>query len=96
MFMASSLLRPHLAFRIQRSKMDKDAALTNEMLDSYLKDVLKSTLFFFFACPIMVYKIYIKKEEVFQETSGMNDLQAPQQTQAEDRAATLLRQAAQH
>ena len=72
MFLASSLLRPHLAYRIQRSKMDKDAALTNEILDSYLKDVFKSTLFFLFACPIMVYKIYIKKDEVFQEDSATN------------------------
>ena len=62
MTIASSFLRPHLKWRIQREKLHKDKAVTTQMLDGYVKDVVGSFLLFWVAIGPIVYEAYFKKE----------------------------------
>lgn len=61
MFTSANLLRPHLDYREKRSKLPKDYAVTTRMLDNYLKDFFKSTLFFIIFIGPASYKVLIKK-----------------------------------
>ena len=66
MLLATSFLRPHLKYRMNLATLDKDAALPSQFLDEYLADMFKSTVFFFFAAPMMMYKVYVKGEDFSQ------------------------------
>ena len=47
--------------------MDKNKAITYQMIDDYLKDVFKSFLIFFIVIGPLVYQEYFKKEEHTKE-----------------------------
>jgi hypothetical protein len=66
MTIANSFLRPHLKYRIQRDKIDKNRAVPTQMLDAYVRDVVTSFLMFFVVIGPVVYESYFKKngEEV--------------------------------
>ena len=50
------------------SKRHKDIAIRTDQLDSYLKDVFKSGLFFFLAAPFVFYRVYYKGEDIYGQT----------------------------
>ena len=64
MTIANSFLRPHLKFRIEREQISKEKAVSVQMLDSYVKDVVGSFLLFFVAIGPVVYESYFKKKSV--------------------------------
>ena len=68
LLIATSFLRPHLKFRMEQSKRHKDIAIRTDQLDSYLKDVFKSGLFFFLAAPFVFYRVYYKGEDIYGQT----------------------------
>jgi hypothetical protein len=55
MTIASSFLRPHLKFRIEKDRLDKDKATPIELLDSYVKDTIGSFLLFWVVIGPVVY-----------------------------------------
>ena len=61
---ATSFLRPHLKYRMEAEKRSKNLAVRTDELDAYLKDIFKSALFFFIVIGPVLYKTYIKKEEI--------------------------------
>jgi hypothetical protein len=67
MTIANSFLRPHLKFRIEREQISKEKAVSVQMLDSYVKDVVGSFLLFFVAIGPVVYENYFKKQKVLGE-----------------------------
>lgn len=58
---ANSFLRPHLRYRIERSKLKEELAVPTRLLDSYIKDVVGSFFLFFIAIGPVVYYTVIKK-----------------------------------
>ena len=61
MTIANSFLRPHLKYMIDRERISKDKAVTTQMLDAYVKDVVGSFFLFFIAIGPVVYDSYFKK-----------------------------------
>ncbi len=59
-------------------------AVSTDELDRYVKDVLKSALFFVLASPWVFYKVYWQKVDIFNEEED--------NTQVEDQAAEVLKQ----
>lgn len=64
MTIANSFLRPHLKYRIEREKLHKDKAVSTQMLDSYVKDVVGSFFLFFVAIGPVIYYSYFKKKQM--------------------------------
>ena len=89
---ATSFLRPHLKYRMDSEKRNKNLAVRTDELDAYLKDVFKSALFFFIVIGPVLYKVYVKGEaELFKQSESEGDeLLNPENYKVEDRAVTLL------
>lgn len=73
MTIANAFLRPHLKFRIEKEKQDPGKAVTTQMLDSYLKDIVGSFLLFFVAIGPVVYDQYFKKESTLSQQAPQKD-----------------------
>ena len=63
MTIANAFLRPHLKYRLERERLDKDRAVSTKMLDNYVKDVVGSFLLFWLAIGPVVYEAYFKKDQ---------------------------------
>jgi hypothetical protein len=89
---ATSFLRPHLKYRMDAEKRNKNLAVRTDELDAYLKDIFKSALFFLIVIGPVLYKVYVKGEkEFFKQSESMdNELLDPENYKVEDRAVTLL------
>ncbi len=66
MTIANSFLRPHLAYRIEKSRMKKDQAVPTQMLDHYVKDVIGSFLLFFVAIGPVIYQSYFQNKAILE------------------------------
>lgn len=88
MTIANSFLRPHLKFRVQMSRMDKNKAVTTEMLDAYVKDVVGSFLLFFVAIGPVVYQSYFKVKQDLEKLPKVNEIGQVD----EDRYTQMLKQ----
>lgn len=64
MTIANSFLRPHLKYRIEKEKLQKDRAIPVSMLDAYIKDMVGSFLLFWVVIGPVVYQTYFKKQPV--------------------------------
>lgn len=64
MVIATSFLRPHLKYRMDAEKRNKNLAVRTDELDSYLKDIFKSGVFFFLVIGPVLYQIYIKGNDL--------------------------------
>ena len=62
---ATCFLTPHLKYHTEKTKRHHTMAIPVESLDTYVKDVGKSFLFFWFIIGPTLYKTYIKKEALF-------------------------------
>lgn len=60
---ATSFLRPHLKYRMDAEKRNKNLAVRTDELDAYLKDIFKSGIFFFIVIGPVLYKTYVKGEK---------------------------------
>ena len=85
---ATCFLRPHLKFRMENEKRNKDLAIPTAALDDYLIDMGKSFFLFFLLIGPVAYKTYIKKENIFESSE---DQQANSVHKIEDKTATLLK-----
>jgi hypothetical protein len=63
MTISNAFLRPHLKFRMERERLDKDRAVSTKMLDNYLKDTVGSFLIFWFVIGPVLYDAYIRKND---------------------------------
>lgn len=88
--LATSFMRPHLKWRMDKDALPENGAITNEMLDAYVKDLVTSTIFFFMTAPMIFKRVYWDKEE--------NPMRSPEQKEekklheVEDRVVTLLQE----
>ena len=64
---ATSFLSPHLKYHYERTHRNKDLAIPVESLDSYLKDIGKSFLFFWLIIGPTLYKTYYKGENMYNK-----------------------------
>lgn len=71
LLIATSFLRPHLKYRMEAEKRNKNLAIRTDELDAYLKDIFKSAIFFFIVIGPVVYKTYIKNEEIIQKDESI-------------------------
>ena len=62
---ATCYLSPHLKYNRELKQRNPDKALPVESLDSYLKDIGKSFLFFWLIIGPTMYTTYVKKENMF-------------------------------
>jgi hypothetical protein len=67
MTIANAFLRPHMKYRIEKERLDPNKAVTTNMLDSYIKDVIGSFLLFFLAIGPVVYDQYFKKASTIEQ-----------------------------
>jgi hypothetical protein len=68
---ATSFLRPHLKYRMDAEKRNKNLAIRTDELDGYLKDIFKSALFFFVIIGPVVYKTYVKGEDILPKEESL-------------------------
>jgi hypothetical protein len=64
MTISNAFLRPHLRYRIAREKLHKDKAVSIQMLDDYVRDVVGSFVMFFFVIGPVVYESYFKQKQL--------------------------------
>jgi len=58
MTISNAFLRPHLKYRLERERLDKDRAVSTKMLDNYVRDVFGSFLVFWIIIGPVVYQAY--------------------------------------
>ena len=73
MTIASSFLRPHLRYRIEKDKLTKDQAVSTRLLDSYIKDAIGSFFFFFIVIGPVIYYTYFMDEKKDIEKMTLED-----------------------
>jgi len=77
---------------MEAEKRNKNLAVRTDQLDAYLKDIFKSALFFFIVIGPVLYKTYIKKEEIIRQQESLDkDLLDSENYQVEDKAVTILK-----
>jgi hypothetical protein len=62
MTISNAFLRPHLKYRMEKERLDKDRAVSTTMLDNYVKDVFGSFIVFWFVLGPVIYEAYFKKD----------------------------------
>ena len=67
MTISNAFLRPHLKYRLERERLDKDRAVSTKMLDNYVKDVFGSFLVFWLVIGPVVYQAYFKKDPALDQ-----------------------------
>lgn len=67
LLMATSFLRPHLKLKYELQIIGKDRAISIEMINSYLKDVISSFFIFFYLTGPWFYHRYILKSQEIPE-----------------------------
>ena len=64
MTIANAFLRPHYGLWIYLKKKDPNAALSTNILDSYLRDVIKSFFVFWMVIGPVTYDAYFRPKEI--------------------------------
>lgn len=64
MTIANAFLRPHLKFKIQKDNLETNKAISTQMLDAYVKDVVGSFLMFFVVLGPVIYESYFKQKKL--------------------------------
>ena len=64
---ATSFLRPHMKYRMEAAKRNKNAAIKTESLDGYLYDVMTSAAFFFLIIGPVCYRTYVQGLKIGEE-----------------------------
>ena len=86
--LATSFLRPHLKYRMEKDKCHEDLALSTHHLDCYVRDVIGSFGLFFAVIGPVCYTTYFKKIMIGQEHEPVDS--AESEGDIEDRYALMI------